>query len=99
VARQFTQCGNAVPPVLAYEMACAIYSSIYANIKGGKRSAKIGRYVSSKHLGIKTTSYPQKERLVQLHLAVEKRKKFGGAKGSKSQKVVKSRYNRKSING
>ena len=25
VARQFTQCGNAVPPVMAYEMACAIY--------------------------------------------------------------------------
>lgn len=30
VARQFTQVGNAVPPVLAYEMACAIYASIYA---------------------------------------------------------------------
>lgn len=30
VARQFTQCGNAVPPVMAYEMACAIYYSIYA---------------------------------------------------------------------
>ena len=30
VARQFTQCGNAVPPVLAYEMATAIYRSIYA---------------------------------------------------------------------
>ena len=29
VARQFTQCGNAVPPVLAYEMACAVYHSIY----------------------------------------------------------------------
>lgn len=29
VARQFTQCGNAVPPVLAYEMAVAIYRSIY----------------------------------------------------------------------
>lgn len=29
VARQFTQVGNAVPPVLAYEMACAIYASIY----------------------------------------------------------------------
>lgn len=28
-ARQFTQVGNAVPPVLAYEMACAIYHSIY----------------------------------------------------------------------
>lgn len=29
MARQFTQCGNAVPPVLAYEMACAIYRSVY----------------------------------------------------------------------
>ena len=33
VARQFTQCGNAVPPVLAYEMACAIYRSIYEPLK------------------------------------------------------------------
>ncbi|MBR5964989.1 MAG: DNA cytosine methyltransferase [Treponema sp.] len=30
VARQFTQVGNAVPPVLGYKMACAIYESIYA---------------------------------------------------------------------
>jgi hypothetical protein len=30
VARQFTQVGNAVPPVLAYVMAKAIYESIYA---------------------------------------------------------------------
>ncbi|MBR6192703.1 MAG: DNA cytosine methyltransferase [Treponema sp.] len=30
IARQFTQVGNAVPPVLAYEMACAIFSSIYS---------------------------------------------------------------------
>lgn len=29
VARQFTQVGNAVPPVLGYELACAIYKSIY----------------------------------------------------------------------
>ena len=34
VARQFTQCGNAVPPVLAYEMATAIYKSIYAKRYG-----------------------------------------------------------------
>ena len=34
VARQFTQVGNAVPPVLAYEMACAIQHSIYDRIKG-----------------------------------------------------------------
>ena len=34
IARQFTQVGNAVPPVLAYEMACAIYDSIYARSKG-----------------------------------------------------------------
>lgn len=29
MARQFTQVGNAVPPLLGYEMACAIYESIY----------------------------------------------------------------------
>lgn len=38
VARQFTQVGNAVPPVLAYEMACAIFKSIYASINSGGRS-------------------------------------------------------------
>lgn len=32
VARQFTQVGNAVPPVLAYTMACAIHASIYAKL-------------------------------------------------------------------
>lgn len=41
VARQFTQCGNAVPPVLAYEMAAAIYRSIYAKA----RSASVRRVV------------------------------------------------------
>lgn len=30
MARQFTQVGNAVPPVLGYELACAIYRSIYS---------------------------------------------------------------------
>ena len=29
MARRFTQVGNAVPPVMAYEMACAIFKSIY----------------------------------------------------------------------
>ncbi len=33
MARQFTQCGNAVPPVMAYEMACGIYRSIYEPLK------------------------------------------------------------------
>ena len=33
VARQFTQVGNAVPPVLAYVMAKAIYKSIYAPLR------------------------------------------------------------------
>ena len=37
VARQFTQVGNAVPPVLAYEMACAIWRSIYAS-RGARHS-------------------------------------------------------------
>ena len=43
VARQFTQCGNAVPPVLAYEMACAIYRTIYA-----KRKDKVGSRIPVK---------------------------------------------------
>lgn len=30
-ARQFTQVGNAVPPILGYEMACAIYKTVYQN--------------------------------------------------------------------
>lgn len=33
VARQFTQVGNAVPPVLAYVMAKAIFDSVYAGQK------------------------------------------------------------------
>ena len=33
IARQFTQVGNAVPPVLAYVMAKAIYDSIYAPLR------------------------------------------------------------------
>ena len=33
VARQFTQVGNAVPPVLAYIMAKAIHESIYAPLR------------------------------------------------------------------
>ena len=34
VARQFTQVGNAVPPVLAYVMAKAIFDSIYKPLTG-----------------------------------------------------------------
>ena len=29
MSRRFTQVGNAVPPVMAYEMACAIIRSVY----------------------------------------------------------------------
>ena len=41
VARQFTQVGNAVPPVLAYIMAKAIYKSIYSVNKAKKINRKI----------------------------------------------------------
>ncbi len=37
VARQFTQVGNAVPPVLAYEIAVAIYKTIYQGSGGVSR--------------------------------------------------------------
>lgn len=46
VARQFTQCGNAVPPVLAYEMAVAIYRSIYAKASSRQSSRMVDVDVS-----------------------------------------------------
>lgn len=95
VARQFTQCGNAVPPVLAYEMALAIYSSIYANANENKRSVKIRTTYSD----VNVVSYPRKKRLVQLRLAIEKRKKGKTAKASKRARSIKSRYKRKPTDG
>ncbi len=44
IARQFTQVGNAVPPVLGYVMAVAIYNSIYANRAGDRKPHSPFRY-------------------------------------------------------
>lgn len=43
VARQFTQVGNAVPPLLAYALACAIQNSIYAPLaaRGARREIRV----------------------------------------------------------
>ena len=91
VARQFTQVGNAVPPVLAYEMASAIYSSIYA-----KRRANIVHIqVDMRRLKRNGTTvcYPVcGNRPQQMRLAIERK---DGYKGKATKKaVVKSKTKR-----
>ena len=92
VARQFTQCGNAVPPVLAYEMACAIYSTLYA--KFDKQLVRTGRQVFTKCKKASAKYFSPKQHVVQLRLALEKKRK-----ASIKSKSVKSRYKRKKSDG
>ena len=110
VARQFTQCGNAVPPVLAYEMACAICKSIYA--KCANASQKIQRIPIVVSVVAKPVDFKYVKRIAkpeQLRLALEKRNR-NATNGSKSmkkpvgkagfpKKSVKSLYKRKPANG
>lgn len=107
VARQFTQVGNAVPPVLAYEMACAIYSSIYAKRKTDVAQIQIDMLRLKGHGA--NIRYPISCREPQqLRLAIEKRKRYRGVakkdwtkpkqKGvanPKHPKSVKARYMKK----
>ena len=110
VARQFTQCGNAVPPVLAYEMACAICKSIYA--KCVNASQKIHRIpvvasVVGKTVNFKYERHIEKPEQLRLALENRKRKAAKSVKGTKkivgrpakSTKSVKSRYKRKLADG
>jgi len=90
IARQFTQVGNAVPPVLAYEMACAIYDSIYKKT-GVSEEAKTFQptMVEEVHL----------PRMEQMLLAVERKKAQlkakQQAKGFKGKKLVVKRSAKK----
>lgn len=110
VARQFTQCGNAVPPVLAYEMACAICKSIYS--KCTNASHPIHRLPIIASESVRPVDFKYVKHIVkpvQLRLALEKRKRKAdnGSKGAKKlvgkakkpPKSVKSRYKRKPADG
>ena len=79
VARQFTQVGNAVPPVLAYEMACAIYSSIYAKRKAYAVNVQIDLHHFDAEGEDVAIRYPiHRPKLEQLRLAIENRRKYKG---------------------
>lgn len=110
VARQFTQCGNAVPPVLAYEMACAICKSIYAKCTNASHPIHHLPIIASESVRPVDFKYVKHiVKPVQLRLALEKRKRKAdnGSKGAKKlvgkakkpPKSVKSRYKRKPADG
>ena len=103
VARQFTQVGNAVPPVLAYEMACAIYSSIYA--KHRKNIVQIQVDMRRLKGNVTNVCYPVcNNRPQQLRLAIENKKGYKsvvnkGVAKPKRPKSLKARYARKAGDG
>lgn len=110
VARQFTQCGNAVPPVLAYEMACAICKSIYAKCTNASHPIHHLPIIASESVRPVDFKYVKHiVKPVQLRLALEKRKRKAdnGSKGAKKlvgkakkpPKSVKIRYKRKPADG
>lgn len=77
IARQFTQVGNAVPPVLAYVMARAIYETIYAPLK----RHHIPKLALRKMKDV-ATEYPYREDGTgQLLLAMEKPGRYAAARG------------------
>ena len=92
VARQFTQCGNAVPPVLAYEMACAIYYSIYAKFK---RTAASVKYDTLKPVeerkSVPASYHLRSSRVEQLRLAIEKKRGYKGAEACKAKAGTKKK--------
>lgn len=76
VARQFTQVGNAVPPVLAYVMAKAIYESIYAPLRRPGAPCVNIRRIEDVAAGL---SYRMEENTGQLLLAMENGQDYDSA--------------------
>ena len=108
VARQFTQCGNAVPPILAYEMAVAIYFSCYKKDITLLQNRSLYNADSN---NLNNKKYCRSEKPVQLRLALEKKRKRksrmeicegveeNASGNSKTDKKVRMRYKRKKLDG
>ena len=78
IARQFTQVGNAVPPVLGYVMAVAIYNSIYARRSTGQKT----------HLPLQYQA--EDNHVEQLYLFESSSEKYGHkSKSAKNKKGAK----------